>query len=287
MDEDAGTTDAASGVSEAADRAEDAAERAESSTALRTAAHTGFVASGLVHILIGWIALRLALGSGGGDADQSGALASVAQAPGGEILLGIGALAMGALAIWNALEAWFEARREPTVATKLSRAVSYGGKAVVYAVMAVAAGRFAVGAGSSSSQQTEGAAAPLLGNPAGQVLVVAVGAVIVGIGVFHVVKGATRRFERDLRREPSGSASALVVACGMAGFIAKGVALIAVGALFAWAGIGADPDKATGLDGALHTMAGLPAGTILLALVGIGLVLYGVYSFFRARYEDL
>lgn len=279
--------DRASTADTAADRAEDAAERAESSPALRVAARTGFIASGLVHILIGWLALRLALGSGGGDADQSGALSSVAQAPGGEILLGIGALAMGTLAIWNALEAWFEARREPTAAKKLRRAVSYAGKAVVYAVMAVTAGRFAVGAGSSSSQQTEGVTAPLLGHPAGRVVVIAAGAVIVGIGVFHVVKGATRRFERDLRRTPSGSASPFVVATGMAGFIAKGAALIAVGALFAWAGIGADPDKATGLDGALHTMAGLPAGTVLLALVGIGLALYGVYSFFRARYEGL
>ena len=40
-------------------------------------ARAGYVVSGLLHLTIGYLAIRIALGSGG-SADQSGALAAVA-----------------------------------------------------------------------------------------------------------------------------------------------------------------------------------------------------------------
>ena len=53
-----------------------AAHGAKNSKAVQTLARAGFAASGVVHILIGIIAISLAVGggSGGGSADQSGAL---------------------------------------------------------------------------------------------------------------------------------------------------------------------------------------------------------------------
>lgn len=268
-------------------KAERTAARAETSRPLQIAARVGFVMNGLVHILIGWIALRLAFGSAGGKADQSGALGSLAQAPGGAILLGIGAIGMFALALWCALEAWFVPQRQRETTKKASKAISFAGKAVVFAALGVTAARFALGGGSSSSQQSQGATSTLLSSPGGRILVVLVGAVVLGVGAYHVYKGATRRFEEDLRGGSAGTVGTAVTATGVVGFIAKGLALIAVGAMFAWAGLASDAQKATGLDGALKAMAALPAGTVLLALVGIGLALYGVFCFFRARYEDL
>ncbi len=60
-----------------------------------------------------------------------------------------------------------------------------------------------------------------------------------------------------------------------------------VGLLFGWAGLGADPEKATGLDGALKTMADLPAGSVILAVIGAGLILFGIYSVLRSRYAPM
>ena len=50
-------------------------------------ARAGYVVSGLLHLAIGYLAIRIALGSGGGSADQSGALAAVAAKPGGIVAL--------------------------------------------------------------------------------------------------------------------------------------------------------------------------------------------------------
>jgi hypothetical protein len=68
------------------------------------------------------------------------------------------------------------------------------------------------------------------------------------------------------------------------GYILKGAALAAVGVLFVVAAVRRQGNRATGLDGALRALRDLPAGTVLLVLIAIGLAAYGAYSFTRARY---
>ena len=72
-------------------------------------ARVGYAMSGIIHFIIGWIALKLAWGIGGGgssDANTSGALRTVASSGAGPIMLGIAvvgflmlAVAMGAAAV--------------------------------------------------------------------------------------------------------------------------------------------------------------------------------------------
>ncbi|HJC70829.1 MAG TPA: DUF1206 domain-containing protein [Candidatus Brachybacterium intestinipullorum] len=59
------------------------------------------------------------------------------------------------------------------------------------------------------------------------------------------------------------------------------------GALLGRAGAAADPEKATGLDGALAAMAALPAGRVMLVLVGADLMVFGAYGLLRAHHEDM
>jgi hypothetical protein len=71
---------------------------------------------------------------------------------------------------------------------------------------------------------------------------------------------------------------------GRIGYIGKGIALVAVGVVFVVAAVQQQVGKATGLDGALKSLRDLPAGTVILVGVALGLAAYGVYSFARARY---
>jgi len=74
------------------------------------------------------------------------------------------------------------------------------------------------------------------------------------------------------------------VTAGRVGYIAKGVALVVVGFFFLVAAWQANPDKATGLDGALKSLKDAPFGPFLLTLVAAGIAAYAVYSFARSRY---
>src|ERR1044072_4255724 len=62
-----------------------AVDRATNSKAFEYAARAGFAASGTLHLLVAFIILRLAFGSGG-NADQSGALSTLAKQPGGAVM---------------------------------------------------------------------------------------------------------------------------------------------------------------------------------------------------------
>jgi hypothetical protein len=258
---------------------------------LENLARVGLVSYGVVHLLVAWLALQLAWGSSSESADQSGALSTVAESPVGKPLLWIIAVGMVALAVWQALEVlrwrsgWSASGDARTKAVKKSaKAVA---KAIVYAALAVLAVRFATGGGGSSSQQQQSTTAGVFGWPAGRWLVGAAGLVLVGVGVYHVYKGVTKHFlkEIDLAQAPP-SATRLVTRLGQVGYPGKGIALGVVGGLFVWAAVTFDPEKATGLDGALRTILDAPFGQVLLTLVALGIAAFGAYLLVRARYPE-
>lgn len=119
-----------SDASQKANRAVSEAASASRGPALRVLARAGFVFIGLLHILIGFIALQIDRGQGG-EADQSGAIGSLASKPGGPLLLWAGVVGCAALALWMLTEAIFEARSEADSKKKLQGA----GVAVVKAVI--------------------------------------------------------------------------------------------------------------------------------------------------------
>ena len=70
---------------------------------VRWTARAGYAANGIVHILIGVIALVVAFG-GDGATDQSGALMAIAGAPLGFVALWLIAITLCALGVWQLLE---------------------------------------------------------------------------------------------------------------------------------------------------------------------------------------
>ncbi len=259
------------------------ARGASSTPGFRAVARLGYAVNGLLHVLIGGLAIGVAVGAGGQSADQSGALTQLAGTPGGVFVLWIVVVGLLALALWELINGLIMPRGENR---KAGKRVSAGGKAVAYAAVAVTAFTFARGATTSSAQSTTSFSATLLSAPGGVVLLVALGLAVVGIGVFFVVRGARRTFTRDIR-VPSGTAGTATVALGAIGYVAKGIALAVVGILFVIGAATVNPGEATGLDGALKALAALPFGTFILIAVGVGLIAYGLYCGLRARLAKL
>jgi uncharacterized membrane protein len=270
-------------------RAAGAAGRAGDSDALEHLARIGLIAYGVVHLLLAWLALQLAWGGGSGQsADQAGALATLAEQPLGRPLLWLLAVGLVALAAWQAAEVlrWRSRLSSTGDARKkaLEKVVKSVAKAVLYAVLAVLAVRTATSGGSSGGQQS---AAGVFGWPAGRWLVALVGLVVIGVGVYLVHKGVSKRFleEVDLGSAPPQT-TRLVTRLGQVGFPAKGVALGVVGGLLVYAALTFDPARATGLDAALRTILSAPFGRVLLTLVAVGIAAFGAYCFVRARHPE-
>ncbi|SFR94020.1 protein of unknown function [Microbacterium sp. cf046] len=260
-----------------------AAQAAQNSTPFRVVARIGYVVLGILHIVIGVIAISVATG-GGGEADQGGAMEQIQKTPAGVFLLWAIVLGLTALAIWQIAEAFLE--RDPDTKKKWGYRVKFVGTAVAYIAIAITALVYALGGQSDSSQSSTSFSAQLLATPGGVVLLVLFGLLIAGIGIAFIVRGFTRAFKKhlDLPPDPAGKG---IVTFGVVGYVAKGIAIAVTGALFVVAAVTHDPETAGGLDAALHTLAGLPFGPIILWIVGAGLIIYGLFCFARARYARM
>lgn len=251
---------------------------------MRTLARFGYAANGLVHVVIGLIALGVA-GGGGGEADQSGALGSLAAQPGGAAVLWTCTAGLFGLAVWGLLEAFLVPRRTSAMATWGAR-LKEAAKAVVYAALGVTALTFASGGSSNSSQSSESASAQVLAAPGGVAVLVVVGLAVFAVGVVFVYRGGSRTFLENVA-QPGGTAGRVVTGLGIAGYIAKGIVLGVFGVLLIVAAVQHDPGQAGGLDEALTSLVGLPAGVVLLTFVAVGLIAYGLFCFARARWPRL
>jgi Domain of Unknown Function (DUF1206) len=267
-----------------------AVDRATSSKAFEYTARAGFAASGVLHLLVAFIILRLAFGTGG-NADQSGALSTLAKQPGGTLMLWVAAVGLFALGLWRIAEAIVGSKpgerygqhqgsgqqRDSSPAWKRAKSV---GLAVVNIAIAFSAARFAMGSGQSSGQQNSGMSAQLMQSGWGKALLIAVGLGIIAVGGYHIYKGASKKFLKDLRVYGGTG----VTAVGVTGYVAKGVVLAGAGCLVVFATLTVDPAKAAGLDAAVKTLGQAPFGKFLLILAALGIAAFGAYSFVRSKH---
>src|ERR1700722_10736197 len=104
--------------------------KAANSGVMTALARAGFVARGIMYVLIGWIALQIAFGHSGQQADRSGALRLVAKTPFGSVTLWVLVIGFTGMALWRLSEAiWGAAGPDGHKATarlgSLARAVLY------------------------------------------------------------------------------------------------------------------------------------------------------------------
>ncbi len=258
------------------DEARQAVRSTGNHPAVETGARIGYAVLGLIHLVIGYLAIRVAWFSDNESLSQSGALRTMASKPGGHLLLTVMAAAFLALAVFYLADA---AVGHIAPDTKTER-VKSAGKAGLYIAFAWTTFSFVSGQGRNSQQSSVDTTQRLMQAPGGPVIVAVVGAGFVVAGLYHLRKGIANRFLDDLEDDPGTWA----VTAATYGYVAKGVALGIVGVLFAVAAWKHEPGKARGLDGALHALLGQPYGAWLLTAVALGFAAFGLYSFARARH---
>jgi hypothetical protein len=271
-----------------ATHAEDAAEEVGQNAPVRRLARGGLVAYGVVHLLIGWTSLRVAWGSPDRNgADPSGAMKTLAQQPFGKFLLWLIAVGLVALAVWQASEIIWE-KRTGSDGQRVRKYITSGGRAVVYLALAGSAVSVALGSGSSSSQSQQRATSGVLALPGGQVLVVVVGLVVIGVGVGMVVKGVKISIGDEIDLSSMSEATRRVAKrLGQIGYTAKGIAFTVVGGLLGYAALSFKPGQAQGLDGALQAILSQPYGKFLLTVGSFGFAAFGLYALLQARFRRM
>ncbi len=252
------------------------------------ATRVGLIAFGIVHLLVGWLALQLAFGSSEGSADSQGALKQLAETPLGKPLLWLLAFGFLALVAWKLAEAAVGHQDEQDEGKRTAKRGLSVVKAIIFGVLAFSAVKYATGSGGGGGgSKEESFTGKLMEAPLGQGLVGLVGLVIVGWGAMYVYRGWKEKFREQLESGAGGGhVGSAIITVGKIGHIAKGAAFVVLGSLFVLAAITHDADKSGGLDDALKSLLDEPGGNVIVAVIGVGIACFGLYCFGRARYHD-
>jgi hypothetical protein len=268
-------------------RAEAKGRQAANSRPLELAARAGFVARGAIYVLIGLIALQIALGRGG-QADRGGALAQIASKSYGTFVLWLLVVGFAGLALWRLSEAAFGANG-PDGHSAGERLKSLA-RAVMYGVFFVTTLRLVIGSSTSATangnSQSQSLTARVMTHSGGRLLIGAVGIGVVVVGVMLAKEAWTKEFLKvmNLAGVSSGTRSA-VEKLGLAGGIARGAVIALAGVFLVIAAVRFTPAKAEGIDGTLRAFAHTPLGPVLLVVVALGLVAFGLFSWCEARWR--
>lgn len=266
-------------------RASTSARRASHSQAAHVLARAGLVARGVIYILIGLVAILVALGQSSQQADQQGALQLLAGKAYGLVALWLLGTGFAGYALWRLSAAAFGGAGEGSGAGPRLKSVA---QAVFYAAFAVLTFQIVFGTPGNESRKQQDVTASIMRHGAGgQVLVGIAGAIIVIVGAGLVVAGVRRKFLKHLlRSQLSHRTRRVVEPLGVVGTVARGLVFALTGALVVDAAITYNPSKA-GLDKALLTLRGEPFGVVLLIVAAAGLIVFGLYGLCEARWRKV
>jgi hypothetical protein len=248
-------------------------------------ARAGLTARGVIYILVGWVAVLVALGHSSREADQQGALHLLAGKSYGLVSLWLLGLGFAGYALWRLSEAAFGVTGDRPGAGPRLKSLA---RAVIYAGLSYLTFTVISGTDRSQSARQQDMTATAMQHPAGRVLVGVAGLVIVACGITLVVEGAREKFMKYLQTaQMSARVRRVVKLLGTTGTIARGLVFALAGVLVIDAAVAHKASESGGIDKALLALRDQPFGEFLMMLAALGLIIFGVYGLCEARWRKV
>ncbi|MFO7977875.1 MAG: DUF1206 domain-containing protein [Bacteroidales bacterium] len=250
----------------------------------------GIGTKGFVYCLIGGLTLMAALGQGGSKSDSGGALEFLRSNPFGMILLGATTAGILAYVFWRFYQAIKDPEEKGNDTKGLAKRAGYLASGIFYSFLAFTAvdmllGLGGGGGGSGNSQET--IAARALSQPFGQILVAVIATGFLGKALYQMYRAYTEKYRKKLKEQGlSDKTQKLVLTLGKLGYTARGIVIGVIAFLFYKAALTYNSDQAGGTSDAFGYLQD-QFGTIVMAIIAAGLIMYGVFLIVKARHRDM
>jgi hypothetical protein len=249
------------------------------------AMRAGYAARGVTYLILGTLAC-LAARSGAQAKGTSDAFSALRDEPWGLAMLWALAVGLLAFAVWRVIDGYMDLEEEGKGAKGLIARAGQIITGILHAGLALTAARIALGLGGSSGGQGEDKAQSLsswlLTKPYGSEIIIAIGAVTCGAGIYYFYKAWSEKYRSAMRASPVVEKLEPMI---KAGLVAHGIVILMIGGFLVYAGLTADPDQAGAIGKAFETVRTQPYGQILLALLGLGLAFFGLFCWIEAIYR--
>ena len=247
----------------------------------------GYAGRGIVYLVVAGFSLY-AIWRGGQAKGTESALAQLETTAWGGIVLFLIFLGMVAYALWRMVDAWYDLEREgddgkgmlARTGMVVTGLIHLGIGVLAFLLLFTSKGDGGgEGGGGSTVAEAVGA---IMGWPFGRVLVMLIGAVTIGAGVYYIAKAVRRSYREKLYANDFTRRYEPVLRFGVA---AQGVVVTVIGWLILLAGWTANPDEAGGMDGSFDWLSGQVYGQLLVTAICLGLAAFAVFLFVNAAYR--
>lgn len=251
-------------------------------------ARAGFIAKGMIYLVLGALAFMAAFELGGQSekqTSQSGVFTSVKEWPGGMFLLVLLTAGLACYTIWRFIQAFNIPEKDQK--KKWGKRVRYIFSGIAYLLLAFSALQLILHSQSQDNGDSKQYwAAEILSKPFGQWLLGIAALGVAATGIYQLWYGISEHYKKHVEEQNiSSSIASRLVLTGKIGYISRGIVWLMLAWLLMQAAIHANPGEAGGTSKAFTFLEEWSAGSILLALLALGLIAYGIFNFVRAAYE--
>jgi hypothetical protein len=250
---------------------------------IENVARVGYIAKGLVYLLIGILTFLYSVRAGGDLAGKSDIFTWVLARPFGRILLMLIGAGLACYAAWRWLYA-FRNHEKKTI-NKFRKGIAIGSSALTYTSVSLSAFLLAAGKSDSGHQGNQKLAEWLITKPFGIFLIYLAAAILTGKAVYQLYQVVSGKYKKHLTGLKQNVRSWLFPSCAF-GIVARGIVLGILGYFLFNAGRSGNPKQAKGTEAAFRFID-VNYGEIILSGMALGIALYGIYMLLRARYERI
>lgn len=283
--------------SSAADQGKDAQDHA--APFVEKLARAGYATKGFTYLLLGVLAAKAAFMGGGEIGGSKNALQTlVGDGIVGTILLWAVGIGLAGYGLWQFFRATLDPEDEGSDAKGITKRIFFGFSGILHGALAFYVfssllGLFGSSGGSSSgsSGSSGGTRTMIVGTilewgVLGQILIAAVGAGILVLGIIQAKKAFTADLsdQLDLSSLDQSKASA-VRKVARTGLGARAAVFAIIAWLFVQAAYYGNSEEAGGLEQAMKFFSGV--SWLVLGVVAIGLACYGAYMIVKSRYRRI
>jgi hypothetical protein len=267
------------------------AKKVEYSPLVEALVRVGYGVRGLIYFLIGLLALKVALGKGGQLASQQEAIASIGKSTLGMLLLWVVLLGLISYALWGVIRAVLDPLHKGHDLKGLMERAGFLVSAFGYAILIVPTLNYITGKAQSGSG-SQNAIAKIISMPIGRWVIGIVGLAVIAGGCYQIYLGIKSHFDRQFQiYDMTKEQAKVAINVARYGTAARGVVFAVMGGLLVLAAYNANPNQQVGMDSALEAVLELPYGSWLLAVIAVGLIAFGIYSFmsalwFRIKHQE-
>jgi Domain of Unknown Function (DUF1206) len=246
----------------------------------------GYITRGVVYATIGVLALQLAIGAGGATTTQAGAIARLGSQPFGKVLLILVAVGLVSYSLWGFIRAIFDPLHRGADFKGLIARIGFAFSGLSYGLLVIPTLQILMNQGASpQASNSADISVQLFKLPFGMWLVAGFGLLWIGVGLGQLYTAYKRDFEKDFQfNKMSAAERTWATRLGQIGYAARGIVFAIIGVLILQAGLTHNPAQPQGFDTALVKLAQAPYGELLLGGVALGLIAFGIFSAFSARW---